>query len=103
MVPDIPDSWLQAVAGIGGIILVIILLRWVTAILEGQGKQSANLIDRSFDIADKVLAGDLRYRATAPPPALPVVTDTDILVRDDTALVNDDDASVNPMPPVDLA
>lgn len=61
--PAIPDSWVQSLAAVGGILVVVLILRWTAKVLEGQGKQSATLIDRAFDIADQVVTHGVRLHA----------------------------------------
>lgn len=56
VMPDIPPSWSQAIAAVGAIIVLVLFMRFMTELMKGQGKQSSTLIDRSFDIADNVLA-----------------------------------------------
>jgi hypothetical protein len=68
--PEIPDSWSQAIAAVGAILVIIMFLRWTAEILKGQGSQSATLIDRAFDIADKIVAGGM---AAAERPDLPPI------------------------------
>ena len=66
--PEIPPSWSQTIAAVGAILVIVLLLRWTAEVLKGQGQQSATLIDRSFDIADKIVAAGVPVPANSAPP-----------------------------------
>lgn len=53
--PDIPAGWQAVLAAAGAILVVIAVLRWTGAILQGHGKISELLINRSYDIVEKVI------------------------------------------------
>jgi hypothetical protein len=55
MLPDIPQGWSQAIAAVGAIIVVLFILKWTGEILAGHGKLSDLLINRSYDLVDKVV------------------------------------------------
>jgi hypothetical protein len=78
--PDIPPGWTQVLAAAGAILVVIAILRWTGAILSGHGKISELLINRSYDLVDKMVpetepsdapSATSEYAAAPPPPPPP--------------------------------
>jgi hypothetical protein len=74
--PEIPDSWSQAIAAVGAILVLILFMRFMTEIMKGQGSQSATLIDRAFDIADKIVASGVKAAETPDLPPILIEADS---------------------------
>lgn len=55
MIPDLPDGWQSALAAAGAIVVVVLVLRWTAAVIAEEGRRAEVLIDRTFDVVDRIV------------------------------------------------
>lgn len=65
--PDIPPAWIQVIAAFGAILVVILILNWTGKIMSGQGRLGELLINRTYDLVDRIVASH------SPPPPVVIV------------------------------
>jgi membrane protein implicated in regulation of membrane protease activity len=55
VIPDLPEGWQTSLAAAGAILVVVLILRWTQAMISEEGRRSDILIDRTFDVVDRLV------------------------------------------------